>query len=258
MDEKQFFEKYGKIRVMSSIDRRIPVVNTVPKDINRRIMLKFKYGNLTRVEEYEFHEKMKKLIYRVMHSNNVLMDWDDVYQEIWKKIVRCRHTWNENKGTYVSTWITIVANSVINTLRREVNRYNSRYCLYDDLVSSSINEEDADPDYMMNRLANSSVEDVLEDNTQRKRDKMDCLDEFKSSLNEAEKAFMDGIYGLEDKFIKYKDKQKPLSELQEILGYDDATFNLMLCSIRKKYCDAFEKNERMEEESSDSGVEWLF
>jgi DNA-directed RNA polymerase specialized sigma24 family protein len=78
-----------------------------------------------------------------MHSNNVMMDWDDVYQEIWKKIIRCRHTWNESKGTMVSTWITIVANSVINTLRQSVNKYRSRYCLYDDICSSSDEENES-------------------------------------------------------------------------------------------------------------------
>jgi hypothetical protein len=43
-------------------------------------MIKFKYGNLSYVEEMEFHENVKKLIYKVMHSNNIKMDWDDVYQ----------------------------------------------------------------------------------------------------------------------------------------------------------------------------------
>jgi hypothetical protein len=42
----------------------------------------------------------------------------------------------------VSTWITIVANSVINTLRQNVNRHNSRYCLYEDLCASA--DDDAE------------------------------------------------------------------------------------------------------------------
>ena len=177
-----------------------------------------------------------------MHKNNVMMDWDDVYQEIWKKIIKCRHTWNESKGTMVSTWITIVANSVINTLRQNVNKYNSRYCLYDDLCSSSNEENDTDRmkyDYVQYLQNEQNLLDKSFDEQMWK----EKYYEFLYSLNDCEKVFLKVANNMQEDFLKAYDNEKrlPLNKLKLKLGYDDSTYNMIVYNIRKKYCDIFDK-----------------
>lgn len=249
MDDKWFAARYGGIKVRGVVPYRNPVVNTCEKDRNRKLMLKFKYGNLTKDEEREFHEAVKKLIYKVMHSNNVMMNWDDVYQEIWRKICRSRHTWNEDKGTYVSTWITIVASTVISTLRTNVKKYNSRFCLYDDMVVSS--DSDASTEYKMNALSSAAEDDDEDVEMVDKFIWKEQYDEFIRSLSPAEKAVMTGATDMEDKFVAASrgSGKLPFASLREKLGYDEATFNLIMYNIRRKYCEAFDK-EFMEFESS--------
>ena len=254
MNDAWFRKKYGKLKVLDSVSCRTPVVNTAPNDKNRRLMLKFKYGNLTKAEENEFHESVKNLIYKAMHTNSVMMDWEDVYQEIWMKITKSKHTWDENKGTYVSTWITIVASTVINTLRSSVRRRESHVLLYDDVLpSSEASGHEASTDYKMNSLFEHSSD--MEDQSSRRYFWYSQYDEFLASLDEAEKAVMEAIKQMEDKFVRAYEKKRttlPFKEVCDALGYDEATFHVILYNIRRKYCEAFDRPCPEEEISSDA------
>lgn len=262
MTNEEFKYKYGKIKYLPVIEKRNPVSGINIKDINRSLMIKFKYNNITDKEGYEFHDAIKKIIYRVMHTNNILMDWDDVYQEIWKKIVCCRHTWKEWKGTMVSTWITIVANSVINTLRQKVNKHNARFCLYDDLFPPS---NDLDSDGYQNQekcdfLAFSMQDEGIEDAGTKKRVLSEKMNEFLSSLNQVERHVYDMALVMEDKIIDSYDHNSklPYNELKTKTGYDSATFAIIMYNIKKKYCAAF--GIRLVDNAKDDGsdTEYLF
>ena len=241
MDQQTYKYNYGKIKILDNIEQRHPVINTCQRDPNRKLMIKFKYGNLTSLQEIKFHDNIKKLIYKVMHSNNVMMDWDDVYQEIWKKIIKSKHIWNQNKGTMVSTWITIVANSVINTLRQNVNKYNSRYCLYDDLCSSNEQENqntDKEKGDMVsylnenNSLYDKSFDQVIWD---------EKYNDFMSSLNQSEKMFMKAVYEMDTEYYRDFHKIKVShTYLKQKLGYDDTTYYIVMNNVKQKYCKAFD------------------
>lgn len=228
--------RVGKIKVIKNIGRRVPVLTPPKRDKNRELMIKFKYGMLTDMEETIFHDAIKKLIYKVMHSNNVMMDWDDVYQEIWKKIVNCRHTWNESHGTMVSTWITIVANSVINTLKKNVGRYKSRYVLYDDLID----EDDS-------RNSNEVCDIIADHGRSIETDPMESriiwneqYGEFLSMLSDAERSLIETAKTMDAKFSGMKKSRKPpLNELRKRLGYDTPTFNALMVDIRQKIAKVF-------------------
>lgn len=243
MTNEEFKHKYGKIRYNPVIEKRNPVCGINIKDRNRELMIKFKYNNITDREGYEFHDAIKKIIYKVMHTNNVMMDWDDVYQEIWKKITHCRHTWKEWKGTMVSTWITIVANSVINTLRQKVNKHNSRFCLYDDLFQPS-NDSDSDGNQSQEKcdfLAFSVQDDGIEDAETKKRMLSEKMNEFLNSLSQVERHIYNMALAMEDKIIDSYDRnfKLPYNELKAKTGYDGATFAIIMYNIKKKYCEAF-------------------
>lgn len=262
MDYKTYFQLYGKIKVLDQIIQRHPVINVQVKDPNRKLMIKFKYGNLTIVQQMQFHDNIKKLIYKVMHNNNVMMDWDDVYQEIWKKIIKSKHTWNETKGTMVSTWITIVANSVINTLRQNVNKYNSRYCLYDDICSSSQqgNEQGGDRENV-DFIQFVNNENDLYDKSFQNNIWNEKYSEFLNSLNESEKLFMKAVYEMDNKYYRDLNKIKVShTYLKNKLGYDDTTYYILINNIKKKYSEAFELNFEKQDinENNNNTNEFIF
>lgn len=263
MDKQMFFKKYGKIKILDEINQRHPVhLDLQSNDPNRNYMIKFKYGNLSIIQQYKFHQNIKKLIYKVMHSNNVMMDWDDVYQQIWKKIIKCRHTWNESKGTRVSTWITVVANSVINTLRQNVNKYNSRYCLYDDIYSAVEDEDGTSSDRQkFDMLQYGQDEQTMMDDDFVKKLWMQKYNDFIVSLDEGQKVFMNAVLEMQDDFINAYDKKLkiPHNALKKKLGYDDAMYNTVLYNVRKKYCIAFQKRfDEFNYEKNNSKTQFLF
>ena len=262
VDMDRFRSKYGKIRYLEEIEKRHPVNAICQNDINRKLMIKFKYGNMTCDEENQFHEAIKKIIYKVMHKNNVMMDWNDVYQEIWKKIIKSKHTWKEWKGTMVSTWITIVANSVINTLRQTVNRYNSRFCLYDDLVPQTSSEDDeSSSDQKADALAFATDDERMQDDGVKRMMWKEQFDEFMSKLDSAE-AFVFGIIlSMQDDIIdSYEGRLKvPYNEIRTKSGYDEPTFAMVIYSIKKKYCETFNMPfSNIEVVPDDTDTEFLF
>ena len=264
IDKEKFKNKYGKIKYRETITKRRPVKNLCPNDINRRLMIKFKYGNLKGTEEKEFHEAIKKIIYKVMHKNNVMMAWEDVYQEIWKKIVKSKHTWKEWKGTMVSTWITIVANSVINTLHQSVNRYNSRFCLYDDMLPSSENPDEASQQNTIDMIVFETDEDEMGDNELKKRLWKEQFEEFREKLDEAESFVFNIIVSMSNDILDAYDKKLkiPYNELRKQSGYDDVTFSTIIYNIRKKYYDTFHIKNTVsldtQEHEDETGTEYLF
>lgn len=240
MDKQTYLQIYGKIKILNQIKQRHPVINVNINDPNRKYMIKFKYGNLTPMQENKFHNDIKKLIYRVMHNNNVMMDWDDVYQEIWKKIIKSRHTWNQSKGTMVSTWITIVANSVINTLRQNVNRHNSRYCLYEDLCASTDDDAESSDKQKMDLVQFINDDNNLYDKSFQKNIWNEKYIQFLNSLNESEKLFMQAVYDMDNNYYCnfYKVKVSH-TFLKNKLGFDDTTYYMIINNIKQKYCKAF-------------------
>lgn len=172
--------------------KRIPVIcgDKVRNDRNRRLMLKFKYGTITDSELDEFHELVKNIIYKAMHRNPTMVSFEDLYHDIWLKIVRFRGTWNQNKNTFVSTWITIVANSVINTARKKYNRRNATEWLYEDIRSGC---EDDDDDGGNPTAADFLAFDGKPISEFGKDNWWDMYSEVKSSLDEDDLAFLEKV-----------------------------------------------------------------
>lgn len=252
MNKEQFTQKYGKIKVLDKVTERHPIKDVKVSDPNRKLMIKFKYGNMTIEEENQFHENIKKLVFNVMHKNNIMMEWDDIYQEIWKKIIKSKHTWNENKGTMVSTWITIVANSVINTLRLIVNKYHSNCCLYDDIFKGMPeNEQDSGNDKA--DLVQGQNENVLLNKEEELNFWKEKYSEFLDELDTKQLLVMKAIQEKQDKFIRTFQRQvrMPFNAVKKELGLDDSEFNIILYNIRKKYNILFHKRIKKEEQKKD-------
>jgi len=266
MTRKEFERKYGRLHLRRQIGDRIPVTpGKAAGDPNRRLMIKFKYNDMTSDEETLFHESVKNLIYKVMHTNNVMMDWEDVYQEIWKKISRCKCGWKENKGTYVSTWITIVANSVINTLREKVRRRNSRMCLYDDIGlddersgCAGFEQGDAVEEFFNDGAAlmdRSFVSSLYKDSYR----------DFVRSLDPVERRIMDAVHEKQEEIIdgfERRNTKMPLQMIRQSLGYDESTFIAILSCIYRKYCEICDRAhvsaEKHGKSREDSEEETLF
>ena len=263
IDMEKFRSRYGRIRYLDVIACRHPVPKLGKTDINRSLMIKIKYGNLTTSEGGQFHGASKKMIYKGMHSNNVMMDWNDVYQEIWKKICKSRHTWKEWKGTMVSTWITIVANSVINTLRQTVNKYNSRFVLYDDLMQSN-DDGSQNSENKCDAVVFESNEGLMTDGAMKKMLWDEQYAEFVDKLDSAEKMVLGIIVSMQDDILDAFDNRLkiPHKELRAKTGYDEATFAMIVYGIKRKYCETFNidflEHNIDKPEEDDSDTEFLF
>jgi len=206
------------------------------KDPNRELMIKFKYNTATDEDTMMLHENVKKLIYKVMHSNCVRMEFEDVYQEVWKKIVKSKHSWNENMGTKVSTWIVCVANSVVNSLRTDVNKYNSRYCLYNDINYN--NEEDLDlVDYNNNKrlyeesyIDNSMLNIILFS---------DDYKMFINTLNPDEKTILDIMLKINKTSTGTKTKRVSYNKICQTLDMKNSKLKRSMNSLKEKFRKCF-------------------
>lgn len=217
---------------------RVPIIDTKKvNDPNRILMIKFKYNIANTEEETMLYENIKKLIFKAMHKNNVMMPFEDVCQEIWKKIIKSKHTWNELKGTRVSTWIVIVANSVINTLRKEVARYNSRYCLYEDLNVDKETTEEIDDAESYLALKNNSLEEnyeipIYENNFKN----------FYDELTIKEKKLVNAAFKMSDKNAErnYNKGKISILSLRRKLGIDQETYDKIVSGMKEKFYNHFD------------------
>lgn len=215
-----------------------PIV-TVCNDKNRVLMIKYKYDTITPDELNELHNRIEKLIYKVIRKNYLMMDIRDIYQEVWKKICKCKNTWNEDKGTMVSTWIVIVAQSVINSLRQSKNKYDSRYMCYDDLPDFEDGETAGE-----DRAVRSNP--TIRDGFYRKEDSKLRIREFMSELSDNEKRIIDIIMSTgydelnknnESKYCKNKITRK---FIREKIDLPEKELKDVFEELQRKYHELFE------------------
>lgn len=216
---------------------RVPIIDAKKiNDPNRILMIKFKYGISTREEETQLYENIKNLIFKAMHKNNVMMPFEDVCQEIWKKIIKSKHTWNELKGTRVSTWIVVVANSVINTLRKEVAKYNSRYCLYEDLNSEKDGDETDDIESsvaLKNHVLDEDYDVPVYENS---------FTNFYNDLTPKEKRLVDMAFKMSDKNAakNYNRGKISVLSLRRKLGIDQNAYDEIISGMKEKFYSHFD------------------
>lgn len=219
-------------------DKNEPLI-TICNDKNRSLMIKYKYDTITPSELNEFHNRIEKLIYKVIRKNFLMMDIKDIYQEVWRKICKCKHTWNENKGTMVSTWIVIVAQSVINSLRQNKNKYDSRYMCYEDLPDF-VDAETAGEDKAVR--FNSSIRDGF----YRKEESNLRMKEFLEGLTDDERRIIDVIMttGYDElnkcNNSKYSKSKITRKFIREKLDMPERELKEALSELQKKYHDLFE------------------
>lgn len=216
---------------------RVPIVDSKKiNDPNRILMIKFKYSISTAEEETKLYENIKNLIFKAMHKNNVMMPFEDVCQEIWKKIIKSKHTWDELKGTRVSTWIVVVANSVINTLRKEITKYNSRYCLYEDLNSEKSGEETDDIESsvaLKNHLMDEDYDVPVYENN---------FTNFYKELTPKEKRLVDMAFQISDKNAakNYNHGKISILSLRKKLGIDQDVYDKIISGMKEKFYNHFD------------------
>ena len=203
-------------------------------DPNRELMIKYKYDRITEKELDQLHLQLQNLIYDSIRKNYIKMDIKDVYQEIWKKIAKAKHSWNENNGTRVSTWIVCVCMSVINGLRMNLKKHNDRYCLYNDL---SFNQEDEDVEGENLAIKYSLINDVpLKEFLQS-----ESMKRFIDSLNDTEKDIIDIVLNStiddfnESSSLKYKKKKITKIFIKEKSGLNQKEFKDVMDKLKFKF-----------------------
>lgn len=203
-------------------------------DRNRRLMLKFKYGTITRRELDSFHELVKNIIYKAMHRNPTMANFEDLYHDIWLKIIRFKNTWNQNKNTYVSTWITIVANSVINTTRKKIGRRRKTEWLYDDICGCRRG--------CFDETADGSAADFLafENDPEQNADSegwWSAYAEIKTALDEDDREMLDKIeeYSGELAVATPRRRRKITRRIASELGWTEAYVIDRMAALQKTF-----------------------
>lgn len=217
------------IQMQFDFSQRIVVLD----DPNRQLMIKFKYDKISDEQLQLLRKQLHKLIFDIIRKNYVKMDCRDVYQQIWRKIIKSKHSWNQNIGTKVSTWIVWVCLSVINGLRLKQKKYADRYSLYQDLVQQ---EQGVDKyEYI---LFNSGLVD------QKPLQKMcfsEQFTEFISGLNDVEKDIINMVLQTEvDQMNKqennrYKKKKITKGYIKNKLNLKQKQFYRIMEELKKKF-----------------------
>lgn len=207
--------------------------NANGKDPNRELMIKFKYDLATEQDIQQFHENVKKLIYKAIHSNRTNMDFNDLYQEIWKKIIKSKNSWNEQKDIQVSTWIVCVANSVINGCRSKINQHNSRYCLYDDIYPES--EDENERDFLSRKV-------ISEENPYHKTAFSDDYNHFYESLNDNERKVLRALYEINSNSRIKKYGKIPYRHIRNKLSLKQDELLAIIDGLKSKFVGSFKES----------------
>lgn len=206
------------------------------EDPNRQLMIKYKYDTITSQQLYELHNKLSKLIYDIIRKNYINMSKQDVYQQIWKKISKAKHSWNQNAGTKVSTWIVIVCISVINGLRLKCKKYNQRYVLYNDISS---NEEDNEQIQECQKFAISNG--LLNYNNFQQLYFSQQMQLFLKSLNDKQKSIVNMILTVNQDQLnqngneKYIKKKMTKNYLYKKSGMKQKQFQKQMIQIQQRF-----------------------
>lgn len=210
----------------------------VKDDPNRELMIKFKYNTITESQLQQLRKQLHKLIYDIIRKNYVNMDCRDVYQEIWKKIIKSKHSWNENIGTKVSTWIVWVCLSVINGLRMRQKKYSDRYSLYQDFVPQS--QQNNNIDSYQSVLFSSGLVD------QKPFQRMYFNEEFEqfvSGLNDIQRDIINLVLSVDSQKLnkeipsRYVKKKITKSYIKDKLKLKQKQFGQIMQNLKKKFHD---------------------
>lgn len=205
-------------------------------------MCKFKYDELGQTELNEFYNDVQLLIWKLIHTNYCPLNKMDLHQDIWQHITKVKHTWDETRGTKVSTWLFHVITSKIKTLRKYSTRRNN--IIYENAFAQN--------DTPM-------VSTVLDDLDDRKTEIFDINQEQYSrrlfniimdDLSESEKQYVDLMMNQNKEMIADfgKDKKKKLSKLSQadvgkILGWKRGKTNIFKKKLKYKILNKLEKTD---------------
>jgi hypothetical protein len=206
---------------------------------NRELMIKYKYDTISRDELNELHDNLEKLIYQVIHKNYVSENFYDVYLEIWKKIIKYKDKWDENRKNNVSTWIAKVAFNVIQTIRKKSIVHRSRYVSLMDTKVTNKKGEEMEVDY------EKIISDEKDDIGMRRKMIYDVIKLCKFSKEELAvvKLYLEDDC---DKLIiqnenrEYKRHFSTVSFIKSKLNLTNKKYNDIMKSIGEKYVRARE------------------
>lgn len=229
--EKKIIEK--KIIKPSNIQ---PQVYIPKKERNMELMIKYKYDTITKEELDELYLGLERLIYKIIKSNYVTENFNDVCNEIWRRIAKYKHKWDETKGDYVTTWVGKVAMNVINTLRKRTMTYRSRNVSLDGMVTCDKGGEEKPVD--MEQLVADNHDESGERRKKFYDNLMDCFDLFNDTEKEIIKLFLESNpenLVLENEDRTYKRRYASASFIKKKLNLTQNEYNNYIKSIGEKY-----------------------
>lgn len=98
----------------------------------RPYFIAWKRGVITGRQLNELYYLVKAMIWEQVYSGWCSMDSEDMFQDTWMHIQEVVPKWNEESGTYVSTWLHFVISNWVKTIRIREKRLHDRIVFVDD------------------------------------------------------------------------------------------------------------------------------
>lgn len=231
------FEFYGsKPSIIKKEKKECSEEKVYSNDRNHELMIKYKYDIITDAELNELYKNLERVIYKIVKNNYVKENFEDVCNEIWRRIAKYKHKWDENKGVCVTTWIGKVAVNVIQTIRKRTMTYSSRNISYDGFFTYDKGGEAKEVD--MEKLIADNKDNSGEERSVFYESIMDCFDVF----DEVEKSIVNlclnceqNMLVIDDEKRTYKRRYASASFIKQKLKLTNAQYKKYIKSIGDKY-----------------------
>ena len=220
-----------------------PKAKPTLKERNKELMIKYKYDNITDDELSELYTNLEKLIFKIVRSNYVTENFGDVCNEIWRRIAKYKHKWDENNGDYVTTWVGKVAINVIQTLRKRSMLYRARNVSYDGMVTFGKGGEEKEVE--MDKLIADNKDDSGEKRKVFYENIMSCFDVFDETEKKIVELFLEGDTEnlvIDDENRTYKRRYASASFIKKKLSLTQNEYNKYIKSIGEKYVSKQEQD----------------
>lgn len=203
---------------------------------NMELMIKYKYDTITPSELNELYFNLEKVVFKIVKNNYVSENFEDVCSEIWRRIAKYKHKFDETKNICVTTWVGKISINVINTIRKKSMTYKARHVSYDGLTGydKKGNQIEIDAEKIIAEEKDYSAERRVEF-----YDKiMECFDVFNETEKKIVKLFLEGDVDklvLDNESRIYKRRYASVSFIKKKLNLTQHQYAKYIKSIGEKY-----------------------
>lgn len=217
---------------------------------NHDLMIKYKYDTITDRELNVLYKNLEKFIYKIVRKNYVNENFQDVCNEIWRRIAKYKHKWDENKGVCVTTWVGKVAFNVIQTIRKNTISYKTHHLSYDGVFAYGKGGEAKEID--MEQIISENKDYSGERRMEFYEGMKSCFNEF----NEMEKKIVSLCLDSDPETLVLENEERTYNRRYASASFIKKKLNLTTNQYKKYMKSIGEKYAKNREEYADDGIDF--